>query len=248
MLFLRSLAFNVLAYASFLVLAILFLPTLLFGRAMVLVAARTWARSTLWLLRHVVGLKLEIRGREHLPPGGCLIASKHQSALETFGVVPDVGDFAFILKRELNWVPLFGWYTSRSGMIGIDRRGGSTTLRRLIVPARRAVAEGRRIIIYPEGTRRPIDARPDYKFGANYLYSALGVPCVPVAVNTGLFWPRRSFLRLPGTAVVEFLEPIPPGLDRRTFAAVLQDRIEAATVRLVEEARMGARRPAAVTA
>ncbi|HVV94510.1 MAG TPA: lysophospholipid acyltransferase family protein [Hyphomicrobiales bacterium] len=246
--FLRSLAFNVLAYAGFLILAILFLPTLLFGRGAVFVAARTWSRMTLWLLDRVAGLRLEIRGREHLPAGGCLIASKHQSALETFGVVPDVGDFAFILKRELNWVPVFGWYTSRSGMIGIDRRGGSQTLRRLLDPARRAVREGRRIIIYPEGTRRPVGARPDYKFGANYLYSVLGVPCVPVAVNTGLFWPRRSFRRLPGTAVIEFLEPIPPGLDRRSFATELQNRIETATARLVEEARAAAARPVAVTA
>jgi 1-acyl-sn-glycerol-3-phosphate acyltransferase len=248
MLFLRSVVFNLLAYASFGVLAILFLPTLPFGRRAIFVAARTWSRTTLWLLRHVVGLKLEIRGREHLPPGGCLVASKHQSALETFGVVPTIGDFAFILKRELNWVPVFGWYTSLSGMIGVDRHAGASALRALLPPSRRAVAEGRRIIIYPEGTRRPIGAAPDYKFGTNYLYSSLGVPCVPVALNTGLFWPRRSFLRLPGTAVVEFLEPIPPGLDRRAFAATLQSRIEEATARLVAEARQAPARPVAVTA
>jgi 1-acyl-sn-glycerol-3-phosphate acyltransferase len=236
MILVRSLVFNVLCYAGFLALALVLLPTLAFGRHAIFVAARIWARMTLWLMAHVAGLTLEVRGREHLPAGGCIVACKHQSALETFGIVPDLGDFAFILKRQLNWVPIFGWYTSLSGMIGIDRSGGSGALRALVKPARAAVAEGRRIVIYPEGTRRPVGAAPSYKYGVSFLYGALGVPCVPVAVNTGLFWPRRSVLRRPGTAVVEFLEPIPPGLDRATFARELERRIEDATARLVAEA------------
>jgi 1-acyl-sn-glycerol-3-phosphate acyltransferase len=244
----RSLAFNALAYAGFLVLAIVLLPTLAFGRHAIFVAARAWASMTLWLMRHVAGLELEIRGLEHLPPGGCIVACKHQSALETFGIVPVIGDFAFILKRELNWVPVFGWYTSLSGMIGINRGAGSAVLRALVPAAAAAVAEGRRIIIYPEGTRRPVGAPPNYKFGVSFLYGALGVPCVPVAVNTGLFWPRRSVLRRPGTAVVEFLEPIAPGLDRDIFARELERRIEEATQRLVAEGSRSATRPLPVTA
>jgi len=244
MLLIRSLAFNVLAYAGFLLLAVVLLPTLAFGRHALFFAARTWSGMTLWLMRHVAGLSLEIRGLEQLPPGGCILACKHQSALETFGVVPVVGDFAFILKRQLNWVPVFGWYTSLSGMIGVDRGGGSAALRSLTKAARKAAAEGRRIIIYPEGTRRPVGAPPIYKYGVSLLYSALGVPCVPVAVNTGLFWPRRSILRRPGTAVVEFLPPIPPGLERQAFARELERRIEEATARLLAEGKLAAsRRP-----
>jgi 1-acyl-sn-glycerol-3-phosphate acyltransferase len=152
-------------------------------------------------------------------------------------MVPSVGDFAFILKRELNWLPFFGWYTWRAGMIGVNRGARSRALKDMTVQARKVLEDGRQIIIYPEGTRRPPGAPPVYKYGSVHLYRETGTVCVPVAVNTGLFWPRRSFLRYPGTAVLEFLEPIGPGLDAEVFKQKLENTIETATAKLVAEAR-----------
>ncbi len=236
MIFIRSVVFNTVFYASFLVVAILGLPFLLTQKG-ALEVARTWGRINLWLTEHLAGIRFEVRGRENVPNGGCLIAAKHQSAMETFGIVPYVHDFAFILKRELNWLPLFGLYTMRAGMIGVNRGARSQALKDMTVEARKAISEGRQIIIYPEGTRRPPGAEPAYKYGAVYLYTELGAVCVPVAINTGLYWPRRSFLRYPGTAVLEFLEPIAPGLDGEAFKTRLQSVIEEASNRLMAESR-----------
>ena len=231
----RSIAFNVLFYLVTAIMAVLGLPFLVTRRT-ALFWAVLWARTSVWLTRTVAGIRVEVRGREKLPPGGCIIASKHQSALETFAIVPVVSGFAFVLKRELNWIPLFGWYTTRTGMIPVNRGGRGTVLRALTQVAKAAVARGRRIMIYPEGTRRAPGAEPAYKFGVIHLYSELGVPCVPMALNTGLFWPRRSFLRRPGTAVIEVLDPIPPGLPRDVFRSRLETALEGATARLIAEA------------
>ena len=239
----RSLLFTVLAYSFFLVAGVVGLPLLLFSRKTAIWVAKIWARVTVWLVEHVAGIHVEVRGRENLPADGCLIAAKHQSALDTFAMVPAFDDFAFILKRELNWVPIFGWYTWRSGMIPVNRGARSAALRAIAQASRRAVAEGRKVIIYPEGTRRAPDAEPAYKFGVVHLYAEIGAPCVPVAVNTGLFWPRRSFWRLPGQAIIEFLPPIPPGLDADTFRSRLQNEIETATARLLVEGRASLRHP-----
>lgn len=240
MLAFRSLLFNVLSFALFVTIGILGLPFLATRRS-ALALAKVWAGSTVWLVENVAGIRVEIRGRENIPPGGCLVAAKHQSALDTFALVPALDDFAIILKRELNWVPVFGWYTWRSGMIPVNRGGRSAALRGIAVASREAIKDGRQVIIYPEGTRRAPDAPPAYKFGVVHLYGETGAPCVPVAVNTGLFWPRRSFWRLPGHAIIEFLPPIPPGLAADAFHARLQDDIEAATRRLVAEGRASLR-------
>jgi 1-acyl-sn-glycerol-3-phosphate acyltransferase len=236
MILIRSVVFNVAFYLAFVLVALLGVPFLVAPKGALMVA-KIWARVSLWVTEHVGGIKFDVRGLHNVPSGGCLIAAKHQSAFETFGIVPFVGDFAFVLKRELNWLPLFGWYTWRAGMIGVNRGARSQALKDMAVEARKVIANGRQIIIYPEGTRRPPGAPPAYKYGAVHLYSELGTVCVPVAINTGLFWPRRSFLRYPGTAVLEFLEPIPPGLDGEAFKTKLQDMIETATNRLIAEAR-----------
>jgi 1-acyl-sn-glycerol-3-phosphate acyltransferase len=231
----RSFLFSAVFYLLIMVMAVLALPFLATpggSRAV----ARVWSRLSLWALRVITGLKVEVRGLENLPEAGGLIAAKHQSALETFALVPYVGDFAFILKRELLRLPFFGWYATRAGMIGVDRSAGASALRKMVSDSRDAVAEGRRVIIFPEGTRQAPGDAPDYKPGIAQLYAKLNTSCIPVAVNTGLFWPRGSSLRHPGTAVIEFLEPIPPGLDSRTFRAVLQESIETATARLLAEA------------
>jgi 1-acyl-sn-glycerol-3-phosphate acyltransferase len=236
MIVIRSLAFNIAFYTFFFFCAVLGVPFLIAPKG-ALAVARFWSRTNIWLLKMIGGIDLEVRGRHNIPADGCIIAAKHQSFLDTFGMVPYVGDFAFILKRELNWLPLFGWYTSRAGMIGVNRGARSKALKEMTVDAKKAVANGRQIIIYPEGTRRPPGAPPVYKYGPVHLYSELDTPCIPVAVNTGVFWPRRSFLRYPGTAVVEFLDPIPPGLDGEAFKEKLERVIETATAKLIAEAR-----------
>lgn len=242
MLALRSLAFNVISFVFFVGIGVLGIP-LLVTRGGALTVAKLWARGTVFLTETVAGIRVEIRGRENIPAGGCIVAAKHQSALDTFALVPALDDFAIILKRELNWVPVFGWYTARSGMIPVNRGGRSAALRGIAIAARQVIADGRQVIIYPEGTRRAPDAPPAYKFGVTHLYVETGATCVPVAVNTGVFWPRRSFWRLPGHAVIEFLPPIPPGLDSKAFHARLQEAIETATDRLVAEGRASLRHP-----
>jgi 1-acyl-sn-glycerol-3-phosphate acyltransferase len=236
MLFLRSLLFNVAFYVNLTIVMVAGLPTLLSGRAAILDLARIWARTSFWLLDKICNIKFEFRGVEHLSQTGCIIAAKHQSTWETFALTTQVNDFTFILKHELTQIPLFGQYVTRSNQIAIDRASRGASLRELIAQAAPAIAEGRAIFIFPEGTRRPAGAPPLYKSGASHLYVATHAPCVPVALNSGLFWPRNGFLRRPGTIVVEFLPPIEAGLPKAQFARILQDRIETATDRLIAEA------------
>jgi 1-acyl-sn-glycerol-3-phosphate acyltransferase len=236
MLLLRSLLFNVAFYVNLTIIMIFGLPTMLYGRAAILDLARVWARSSLWLLDKICGVKVEFRGLEHLSQNGCVIAIKHQSAWETFALTTQVRDFTFILKRELTRIPLFGQYLVRSNQIAINRASRGAAMRDLLQQAGAAIAEGRAIFIFPEGTRRPAGAPPAYKSGVTHLYAAAKAPCVPVALNSGLFWPRRTFVRRPGTVVVEFLPVIPAGLPNAEFARILRERIEAASDRLIAEA------------
>lgn len=236
MLLLRSLIFNTLFYALMIVLMIVGLPALFLGRHAAFRVAKAWSAMSLWLLRMVCGARLEFRGVEHIPVGGYIVAAKHQSFLETFALVRHVDDFSFILKRELTLIPLFGWYLKATEQIAIDRKSGRAALEQAIEKSRLALAQGRQILIFPEGTRRPVGAEAKYKMGVAHIYAATNAPCVPVALNTGLFWPRRRFLRRPGVVVIEFLEPIPPGLEKGAFLTELQKRIETATDRLVAEA------------
>ena len=237
MLVIRSAVFNILFYLNLLVLLIAALPTLVMPRWGILAVARFWARINLWLLRVVAGTKVEFRGREKIPPGGLLVASKHQSMWETFALLLILPDPAYIMKRELMWIPFFGWYTWKAGMIAVDRGKGSQALAEMNASARQEAARGRQIIIFPEGTRRPPGAEPRYKYGIVHLYAELGIPCLPIALNSGLFWPRRSIRRYPGTIRVEVLDPIPPGLGKEAFFERLQREVEAATARLVAEGR-----------
>jgi 1-acyl-sn-glycerol-3-phosphate acyltransferase len=206
-------------------------------RSWSMAALKTWARASSWWLRVIAGVKHEVRGREHIPAGAAMVAGKHQSLWETFALLPLFGDPAMVLKRELTWIPLFGWFALKFQMIAVDRAAGATALKRMIASAKQAVQQDRQILIFPEGTRRAPGAPPDYKPGAAALYLQLGVPCVPVALNSGLYWPRRKFLRHPGTIIVQFLPPIPPGLKRREFSARLEEAIESATDALVAEGR-----------
>lgn len=245
MLVLRSLVFNTLFYANLVLwLLIAVLPAMLLPKRALLAVAIGWSRSSLWLLRVVAGTRCEISGIEHIPQGGLMVAAKHQSFLETFALVTVFRNPVFILKRELTWIPAFGWALNKLRMIPVNR---GARARALSDVTRRAKVElgqnGRQLLIFPEGTRRAPGAPPAYKFGVAHLYAELGVPCVPVALNTGLFWPRRKFLRRPGTVRIEILPPIAPGLDKLSFQHLLQERIEAASDRLLAEGRaeLGAR-------
>jgi 1-acyl-sn-glycerol-3-phosphate acyltransferase len=234
-LFLRSVAFNAAFYLTTLAYLVVALPTFLMPRRAILELAKHWGRTNLWLLRGICGIRVDWRGLDKIPRGPLIVAAKHQSAWETFALLSQFDDPTFILKRELQWIPLWGWLAVKARMIPVDRGAGAQALAAMAQRARLEMAEGRQLIIFPEGTRRPPGAEPRYKFGVSYLYSELAVPCLPIALNSGLFWPRRSFRRFPGTVRVEILDPIPPGLPRDEFAARLQEAIESATARLLAE-------------
>ena len=236
-LFVRSLLFNVLFYVNIIVRMIVALPTILLPRSFMLGVLRRYSRSSLWLLRVVCGVTVEWRGREKIPDGACIVACKHQSFWETFALFEVLRDPTYVLKRELMSLPLFGWLARKARMIPIDRGARVAALARMTAAARREIADARQIVIFPEGTRQAPGAAPRYMSGVAYLYSETGLPCVPVALNSGLYWPRRSLLRFPGKVLVEVLDPIPPGLDKRAFLSRLQSVIEEATARLVVEGR-----------
>jgi 1-acyl-sn-glycerol-3-phosphate acyltransferase len=233
----RSLLFNVLFYVNIIVRMTVALPTILLPRRFLLGVLRRYSRSSLCLLRVTCGVTVEWRGREKIPEGACIVACKHQSFWETFALFEVLRDPTYVLKRELMWLPLFGWLARKARMIPIDRGARVTSLARMTAATRREIADARQIVIFPEGTRQAPGAAPRYMPGVAYLYSEIGLPCVPVALNSGLYWPRRSLLRFPGTILVEVLDPIPPGLDKRAFLAQLRSVIEEATTRLVAEGR-----------
>lgn len=237
LIFLRSLVFNVMFYAVLVCLAIVALPTFALPPRAMLTVAGWWAKATLVLMRVVCNINVEFRGVENIPQGPLVIAAKHQSFWETF-VLPGFFDCPiFILKRQLMQIPVFGQFLVKTGMIAIDRKAGVKALLDMTRRAREAVRSGKQLVIFPEGTRRAPGAAPAYKTGFAQIYSTCGVPCLPIALNSGLFWPRRTFMRYPGTLVVEFLDPLPSGLPKDEFLARVQTAIEQATSRLVEAGR-----------
>ncbi len=231
----RSILFNALFYLNLFAHLLAAIPTLVLPRRAIIEVARFWARTNIWLLRAICGITVELRGVGKIPRGALLIASKHQSLWETFALLLLFDDPAYILKRELIWIPFFGWYLWKARMIPVNRGKRSQALADMTVYVREELARHRQIIIFPEGTRRQPGAEPGYKYGVVHLYGETGVPCLPVALNSGLFWPRRSFRRYPGTIVVEVLDPIAPGLAKADFFRRLQEVIEEATGRLVAE-------------
>lgn len=210
---------------------------LLFGpRRWAMEGLRLHALASLWLLKVIVGTRMEVRGRENLTKGACLVVSKHQSAWDTFALVPLFRDPAIVLKDELKWIPFYGWFCVKFEHILVKRDRAAVALKALVEDGKTRIAQDREVVIFPEGTRRAPGAPPDYKPGYVALYEGLRVPCVPLALNSGLYWPRRSVHRYPGTIIVEFLEPIPAGLPRKSFKAELERRLEEASNRLIAEA------------
>ena len=211
------------------------IPLFLGPRIIVIRGAQFWARAMLWALRIFCGQTYEVRGHEHVPQGAALVASKHFSMWETMAFMVLVNDPAIVLKRELMWVPFYGWYGIKMGMIPVDRSAKASAIRLMRRKAKAAIEAQRQIIIFPEGTRRMPGDPPAYKPGVAGLYSYLEVPCVPVALTSGLVWRNSGFIKYPGHIVVEFLPAIAPGLKRDAFMAELENRIETATNGLLGE-------------
>ena len=199
----RSIIFNLSFYLVLFVYLIVALPTLLMPRGVLIRLVKNWSRVNFWLLRHICNLRYEVIGAEKIGHGPLLVASKHQSLWETFALMTVFDDPAYILKRELMWIPFFGWCAWKTRHDpGRPRRRLAGAGRHDRTRAKTEVERHRQLIIFPEGTRRAPGAEPKYKFGVAHLYSEIGVPCLPVALNSGLFWPRRSFRRYPGTIKV----------------------------------------------
>ncbi len=234
MIVLRSALFNALFYLNLMVqMIIFFVPYFLVSRKTDWIIAKNWVRSSSWLLKTIVGTDYRIEGLENLPTGGYIIAPKHQSFWDTIALLPHLDDPFYILKRELTWIPVFGWYLKKMRMVPINRGSRSKVMPEVLRLTREEMDDGRQLIIYPEGTRRPVGAEPEYRFGIARIYAELDVPVLPIAMNPGLFWPRRRFMRYPGIIHVRFLPPIEPGLDPEVFMERLIEVLETANDELL---------------
>jgi 1-acyl-sn-glycerol-3-phosphate acyltransferase len=246
MIVLRAAVFNLAFYLSCLVIGVAVLPGIVLPRGFMLGVGKYWSTYSLWLLKVIVGTRWEIRGAERIPKGPAIFAIKHQSAWDTMFFPAYLGNPAMIAKKELRLIPFYGWYSWRAGTIWVDRARGPAALRGLVRGARAALDEGRVIAVFPQGTRTAPGQDASYQPGIAALYAGTDAPVVPVALNSGLFWPRRGFIKRPGTIVVEFLDPIPPGLSRPAFMEILKQRIDTKTAAL--EAEAGRSQPAAAGA
>lgn len=229
----RSALFAVWLFVGSTILCIVFVPVYVLPRACVRWMLRFWGFFVLFGLRTICGVRVEVRGREHIPTGPALIAAKHQSMLDicaNFTLLPDV---CFVMKKELLAIPFFGWYALKGRMIPVDREGHSAALKKLVADTQDRMRDDRQVIIFPEGTRTKTGETPTYKPGVAALYRDLGLPCTLVATNSGRHWPAKGFARYPGVVVYEYLPALPAGLKRGQFMAEMQETIEGASVRLL---------------
>ena len=229
MIWLRSALFLLWFLAVTIVLSLVFLPVLVLPRGATQWLARVWSRVTFFGLKWIAGIDWEIRGTRPTTP--VLVAAKHMSMWDTLALWLALDAPAIVLKRELLRIPFYGWFLWKGAAISIDRSAGAGALRKMSEQAKAALADGRPVLIFPEGTRKAPGAAPDYKPGVAGLYGQLGVACVPVALNSGVYW--KGFRKYPGTIVLEFLPPIPPGLKRAEFMSRLETSIETATAVLL---------------
>ncbi len=218
------------------IFSIIFLPLFFLPRSIGLMVLRFWAKISQTILYYLCKVDFEIHGKEFIPKERVLIASKHQSTWETINFLhildkPPV----MILKKELLFIPFFGQYALKFGNIAINRKVGTSAIKDMLKKAKKTKDLGRSILIFPEGTRSAINSEPEYKRGVLALYKNLEIPCVPVALNSGLFWPKNKLKKKSGKILIEFLQPIQPGLSDNDFMMVLQTRIEDATKRLMEQ-------------
>jgi 1-acyl-sn-glycerol-3-phosphate acyltransferase len=231
----RTILFQIYFALMSVIVCLVWTPALLGPPGWSLKGVEFWGHLTLWGLKYICGLTYEVRGREHIQAAPCLYAGKHMAMWDTVVIPIILKHPALVLKRELLFIPFYGWYAARGGMIALDRSAHSSALRKLLTQARARLAEGRPVVIYPEGTRKKPGAAPDYKPGVAAIYGQLDVPCVPFALNSSLYWDGP--MRRAGRIVIEFLPPIPPGLKRRPFMAELESVIETKTAELIAEAR-----------
>jgi 1-acyl-sn-glycerol-3-phosphate acyltransferase len=233
----RSILYGIWYYGLTTVCAILYIPLLALPRPALRDGIRIWARLLIWGMRVIGGVRLEVRGLEHLPKGvPVLLAAKHQSMFDIVPAFACMPDALFVMRREFMRIPVFGWHNLKNGTIVINREGQAQALRKMIADARDRFKEPRQLLIFPEGTRQLPGASPNYKPGVAGLYRDLDVPCVPVATNTGVHIDVHGVAKSPGTVVYEVLEPIPAGLKRADFMRILQERIETASDALLAEA------------
>ena len=230
----RSLIFILWLYLSMVLFAVGLSPALLMPHGAAVWVIKSWSRFVLFGLRWIAGVKVEVRGLEHAPSGAALIASKHQGMLDIVALLAVLPDACFVMKKELMPLPFFGWFAWKAKMIAVDRAGHAKALKDMTRQARDRLAEGRQIVIFPEGTRNDPGVPGDYKPGVAAIYRDLQGPCWPVATNSGVHWPAHGFRRYPGKVVFEFLEPIPAGLKRGAMMALLESRIETASLALLE--------------
>jgi 1-acyl-sn-glycerol-3-phosphate acyltransferase len=228
MIILRAIVFNILFYLLLAVGMVLILPLFIFPRHIVGFALKRLLSASL-LLQCLFGLKVEVRGKKNIPQGGAIIASKHQSVWETFMLSNLFYDPGFVYKCELEKIPLYGSYLRKFDMVPINRSEGIRALKKMVRLAAEKVKQGRQIIIFPEGTRRPAGAKPDYKTGIALLYEVANTPVLPIALNSGLFWSKYFWSGKTGKLVVDILPPIGPGLPRNEFMMRLQSQLEAAS-------------------
>ncbi len=244
MILIRSIIFNIVFYVTLIVMMIIFTPYyFLAPRDKAWAIPKLWANVNHWLLEKIVGCKYEIEGLEHIKHEACIIAPKHQSFWDAYAFVPHIPDAIYILKRELMWIPLFGWYVGKMKMIPVHRGSRSVALKSIIRGAAPGIAENRQIMIYPEGTRRAPGDVPSYKYGIAFLYNELKLPVIPIAHVAGLYWPRRKFLRYPGTIKCRVLPAIQPGLSTEEFLKELERVTEAACDEFLIDAATGPNPP-----
>ena len=236
-LYLRSLLFYPIFYMTWALFLVLGSWLLLAPRSWAMAALALHGDVTVWLIRMICGTKMEVRGHEKLLPGPVIVAAKHHAAWDTFAIISLMRDPAVVMKAELASLPIYGRFCRKFELIPIQRELGPAALRQMVREAQIRAAQNREIVIFPEGTRKTPGDHPDYKPGIIFLYQDLKVPVCPVALNSGMFWPRQSILRYPGTIIVEFLDPIPPGLPRQEFMEKLELAIERASNELCLEAR-----------
>ncbi|MFA6279842.1 MAG: lysophospholipid acyltransferase family protein [Bdellovibrionales bacterium] len=228
----RSIAFNVVFLFWVTVPTILFVWVVLLPQRYVVTVVRFWQATFVWLAKKIAGIDYVIKGWENVPDGACIIAAKHQSAWETCLLNVLFYDPAIVLKKELTYIPIWGWFAKASGLIPIDRKGGASSLVIMKKAASAAVKAGRKIVIFPQGTRVKPRAHKPYKVGAAALYQELDLMVVPMALNSGLLWAKNSFLKKKGVVTIEFLPPIPTGLSRSAMMHRLEEELEAASDRL----------------
>jgi len=229
----RSLLYVALFYIWSVFWVLLISPLMLGPRLWMVRSWRVWSQVVMGLLWVICGVRVELRGAQYIPQGRALIAPKHHCMLDVFAQFAWLPDSCFVTKKELMWIPFFGWYAAKARMIVVDREGQATALRKMVAEAKVRFADGRQLVIFPEGHRGEPGVAGDYKPGIAALYRELDVAVTPMATNAGVHWPAHGFKRRPGTIVYEYLEPIPPGLKRAEFMRILQERIETASMRLL---------------